>query len=65
MMPGRCGIWLDTRYDMQLSMVEGNRLGELNLERYNTILLPDGFLREDEHSCRRASEGLGPAAAAP
>ncbi len=37
-------VWhlLDTRYDIPLSMVEGQRISRLDLERYNCIVLADG-----------------------
>ncbi len=37
-------VWhlLDTRYDVPLSMIEGERIGRLDLDRYTCIVLADG-----------------------
>lgn len=37
-------IWhlLDTRYGMALTMVEAGRLSQVNLAKYNVLILPDG-----------------------
>ena len=37
-------IWhlLDTRYGLPLTMVESDRLSQVNLQKYNVLILPDG-----------------------
>ena len=41
-------VWhlLDQRYDMAVSMVEMDRLGRIDLSRYNVIVLPNGSYRD-------------------